>query len=372
MPRPRNNIDRPLLISVIVLVFVGFLIFSSASLGLLARDGATFTSVALGQIFFGIIGGSIGLLFATRIHYRIYRKYAPYILLISIGVTLLVFIPGIGFSYGGATRWIDLGFTTLQPAELLKLGFVIYLASFLSSLREKLHTWKRGVLPFVGLLGLLSLLLLLQPDTGTMLVIFSTGIAMFIAAGARIRDIAGLGVLFIGAFAVLASMRPYVMERLLTFFNPALDPLGSSYQIQQSLIAIGSGKIFGRGFGQSVQKFDYLPEPIGDSIFAVFAEEFGFIGVAFLISLFLFFTLRGLKIASHAPDKFGGLIVVGIVILITSQSFINIGSLIGILPLTGLPLLFVSHGGSALFFALVGVGIILNVSRYSTGRKITF
>jgi len=140
MLRPRNSIDRPLLLSVVTLVFVGFLIFSSASLGLLARDGATFTSVALGQIFLGIVGGGIGLLLATRIHYRIYRRYALYIFLLSIGVTLLVFIPGIGFSYGGATRWIDLGFTTFQPAELLKLGFVLYLASFLSSLKEKLHT----------------------------------------------------------------------------------------------------------------------------------------------------------------------------------------------------------------------------------------
>ncbi len=371
MLRPRNSTDRTFLISVIVLVFVGFLIFSSASLGLLARNGATFTSVALGQIFLGIIGGFIGLLFATRIHYRIYRRYAPYIFLISLGITLLVFVPGIGFSYGGATRWINIGFTTFQPAELLKLGFVIYLASFLSSLKEKLYSWKQGILPFVGLLSLPSIILLLQPDTGTVLVIFSTALAMFVAAGARVRDIVGLGVLSVGAFAVVASVRPYVMDRLLTFLNPALDPLGSGYQIQQALIAIGSGQMFGRGFGQSVQKFNYLPEPIGDSIFAVFAEEFGFIGVTFLISLFIFFTLRGMRIASRAPDKFGGLIVVGIVILITSQSFINIGSLVGIFPLTGLPLLFVSHGGSALFLALIGVGIILNVSRYATKNKIS-
>ena len=155
------------------------------------------------------------------------------------------------------------------------------------------------------------------------------------------------------------------MDRILTFLNPSSDPLGNGYQIQQSLIAIGSGHIFGRGFGQSVQKFDYLPEPMGDSIFAVFAEEFGFMGALLLLSLFIFFAFRGLKIATHSPDQFGGLLVVGIVILIVSQSFINIGSLIGIFPLTGLPLLFISHGGTALFFALVGVGIVLNVSRYA-------
>jgi cell division protein FtsW len=301
----------------------------------------------------------------TRIHYRTYKKYALHLFILSIIVTLLVFIPGLGFTAGGATRWIDLGFTTFQPAELLKLGFVIYLAALLSNKRTKLHSFRHGVLPLAALSAVVGIILLLQPDTGTFLVILATGLAMFIAAGSRWRDIASLGGMAIAGLSVLALFRPYVMDRILTFLNPATDPLGSSYQIQQSLIAVGSGHFFGRGFGQSVQKFDYLPEPIGDSIFAVFAEEFGFIGSLVLLALFLFFALRGLKIASHAPDQFGGLLVAGIVILIVSQSFINIGSLIGIFPLTGLPLLFVSHGGTALFFALVGVGIVLNVSRYT-------
>lgn len=365
MHKPRNPVDKPLLISVLVLVFVGFLIFSSASLGLLARGGASFTSVALGQILLGIVGGGVALLLATRIHYRLYRSYALYIFLAALVATLLVFVPGLGFTYGGATRWIDVGFTTFQPAELLKLAFVIYLARWLSSSRMKLHSIRYGLLPLAGLSILVGIVLLLQPDTGTFLVILATGFAMFIAAGARWRDIAILGVISGIGLSVLAFFRPYVMDRLLTFLNPAADPFGSSYQIQQALIAVGSGNIFGRGFGQSVQKFDYLPEPIGDSIFAVFAEEFGFIGAFLLIALFLFFALRGLRIAARAPDQFGGLLVVGIVILIVSQSFINIGSLIGIFPLTGLPLLFVSHGGTALFFTLIGVGIILNVSRYT-------
>ena len=288
-----------------------------------------------------------------------------YIFLFSIVVSLLVFIPNIGFAFGGAKRWILLGPFTFQPAELLKLGFVIYFATWLSGVRELLHTFRYGLLPFLILMSIIGALLLSQPDTGTFLVIFVTGVAMYIVAGARWRDIFSLGALSIFGLLVLAYVRPYIKERLLTFFDPAFDPLGISYQIQQSLIAIGSGGWFGRGFGQSIQKFNFLPEPIGDSIFAVAAEEFGFIGSVILITLFLFLAFRGRHIAGRTPDYFGGLLVVGIVILIVFQSFTNIGSMLGVLPLTGLPLLFVSHGGSALLFALAGVGIVLNVSRYS-------
>ena len=208
------------------------------------------------------------------------------------------------------------------------------------------------------------MVLLSQPDTGTLLVMLAAGFGMFFAGGARWRDIFILvGTSLSGAFLLVLS-RPYIMDRILAFINPSKDPLGASYQIQQSLIAIGSGELFGRGFGQSIQKFSFLPEPFGDSIFAVTAEEFGFIGSTFLIMLFLFLALRGLKIATRAPDHFSGLVVVGIVILIVSQSFINMASMLGLFPLTGLPLLFISHGGSALFFALLGIGIILGISRY--------
>lgn len=366
MPRAvRKSFDKPLFFAVLVLVFIGFLIFSSASLGLLARSGASFSSVALGQIVLGIIGGIGGLLLATRIPYRTYKTYALHIFIGSIFVTLLAFIPGLGFSYGGATRWIDLGFTTVQPAEFLKLGFVIYLAYWLSNNRMKLHTIRYGLLPFLALSGIVGGILLLQPDTGTLLVMLAAGTGMFIAAGARVKDIGILLLVALLLFTVLVFFRPYLMDRVLTFINPSQDPLGSSYQIRQSLIAIGSGHIWGRGFGQSVQKFEYLPEPIGDSIFAVYGEEFGFLGAIFLIGIFLMVALRALKIAGNAPDQFGGLLVVGIVILIISQSFLNMGSLIGIFPLTGVPLLFVSHGGTALLLALVEIGIILNVSRYA-------
>ena len=363
-----KQFDRTFLFIVITLVVVGFFIFSSASLGLLAREGAKFSSVAFSQIFLGIIMGSVAMYVMSRVHYTHLKKYSLYIFIASLIGTLLVFIPGLGFEYNGATRWISIGGLTVQPAEFLKLGFVIYFAAWLSGVRDKLHTFSYSVVPFIAVAGIVALPLLLQPDTGTFLVILAAGFSMYIAAEAKIRDIMALiGAGILGAMALILS-RPYIMDRILAFVDPSRDPLGSSYQIQQSLIAIGSGGIFGRGFGQSIQKFNYLPEPIGDSIFAVVAEEFGFIGAVILIMLFHFFAWRGLRIATRATDHFGGLLVIGIVILITGQSFINIASMLGVFPLTGLPLLFVSHGGSALFFTLLSIGIILNVSKYTKRR----
>jgi cell division protein FtsW len=215
------------------------------------------------------------------------------------------------------------------------------------------------------MLLIVGVILLIQPDTGSLLVIGLAAVAMFIAAGARWLHILGIAGIGASGLAVLAYMRPYIRERLLTFLSTTSDPLGAGYQIKQSLIAIGSGKWFGRGVGQSIQKFDFVPEPVGDSIFAIFAEEWGFVGVIALIGLFIAFALRGYKIAADQSDTFGQLLVVGLITLIAAQSFVNISAMIGLMPLTGLPLIFVSHGGTALFTALASVGIVLNVSRHN-------
>ncbi len=359
-----HPIDRTLLGIIIALTVIGFLIFTSASLGLLAREGASFSSVAFSQLVFGIIGGSCALFLTSQIHYRHLRKYAFYIFLACIVLTLLVFVPGIGFSHGGASRWISLGGFTMQPAELLKIGFIIYMATFLSGVQKNIHSLTHGVLPFVGITGVIGVILLKQPDTDTFVLMGIAAMAMFFTAGARFRDIALIVLSAVILITVLAFMRPYVMERFTTFFNPNQDTLGSSYQIQQSLIAVGTGGFAGRGFGQSVQKFEFLPEPIGDSIFAVYSEEFGFLGSTFLIALFAAFTFRGYRIASHATDLFGMLLVVGFMTLIVVQAFLNIASMINIAPLMGLPLPFISHGGTALLTTLASVGIVLNVSKY--------
>ncbi len=360
----RHSLDRTLLILTVTLVIVGFLIFSSASLGLLARDGARFSSVALNQVLFGIIGGGIAFFIASTLHYRWWRQYAFYIFVFTLLLTLAVFIPGLGLEHGGALRWIHVGSFSLQPSELLKIGFTIYMATWLSGMKKHIGDFTKGTIPFVLLVAGVGVPLLLQPDTDTYLIMATASVAMFITAGGKVRDVIIMGLIGVLLITVLAYTRPYIQERIQTFFNPAHDPQGSGYQIKQSLIAIGSGGFLGRGFGQSIQKFEYLPEPIGDSIFAVYAEEFGFLGSVVLIVLFAGFALRGYRIATHAPDLFGMLLVVGIITIITAQVFLNIAAMLAIAPLSGLPLPFISHGGTALLVTLGAVGIVLNISKY--------
>lgn len=359
-----KGVDRTLLIIILLLVTGGFFIFSSASLGLLAREGARFSSVAFSQIVFGIIGGGIALFLTSQIFYRNWRKYAFYIFIATVLLTLAVFIPGLGMEHGGAQRWIRLGGFSFQPSELLKIGFIIYMSTWLSGVHKVIGTFRHGTLPFVGITGIIGVVMLLQPDTDTFMIMGVAAVAMFITAGGSWRDTALMALAGILLLAVLAFTRPYVMERFTTFLDPSQDVQGSSYQINQSLIAIGSGGWTGRGFGQSIQKFEYLPEPIGDSVFAVYSEEFGFIGSAVLVMLLAFFTFRGYKIASHATDLFGMLLVVGFMTLIVTQSFLNIASMVALAPLMGLPLPFISHGGTALLATLASVGIVLNVSKY--------
>jgi cell division protein FtsW len=359
-----HNIDRTLLILLYTIVGIGFCIFSSASLGLLAREGARFSSVALNQIIFGIIGGSIALFIASLVHYRWWRQYAFYIFLTTLVLTCMVFLPKIGMSHGGATRWLQIGSFTLQPSEFLKLGFVIYIATWLSGMSSEVKHFVKGTLPFIGLVVIAGIPLLMQPDTDTFLIMVAAALAMFITAGGRFRDVFLMILTGLMLITILAFTRPYIKDRIETFINPTLDPQGSGYQIKQSLIAVGSGGLVGRGFGQSIQKFEYLPEPIGDSIFAVYAEEFGFIGSAFLVLLFVGFALRGYRIATHAADLFGMLLVVGIITLILAQVFLNIAAMVALAPLSGLPLPFISHGGTALLVMLGAVGIVLSVSKY--------
>ncbi len=359
----RKKIDRPFLISVIILVVSGFFIFTSAALGLLARNGATFASVAFNQIFLGLFMGGIAFFVTTKIDYRFWRKYALPIYVISILSCILVFIPHIGFASGGARRWISIGPLSLQPAEIYKIGFIIYFAAWLATVKQKVATFKYGFLPLMILTAITAGLLLAQPDTDTFFIIIFAGLSMYIVAGGRFRDLLIIAIIGVIGFGVLYETRPYIRARVDTFLHPSNNALTSSYQAQQSQIAIGSGQFLGRGFGQSVQKFNFLPEPIGDSIFAVAAEEFGFVGSITIILLYLFFALRALKIAASTGETFGRLIIVGIVILIISESFINIGAMLGILPLSGTPLLFISHGGTALFFSLAEVGMILNISK---------
>jgi len=360
-----KKIDRFFLVIVLLLIFIGLAMFVSASLGILAKNEQTFYSVLFSQLVLGLGLGFIGMYFCLKIDYKFWRRYSFLIFLASILLTAAVFVPHLGWSHGGAQRWIQLGGFSFQPVEILKFGFVIYFAAWLSWVKNRVQDFKFGILPFAIMLVVIAVILLKQPDTKNFILIVVTGISMLFISGVPMKYILGIGTLVMIALGTLLFFTPYLQERVKTFIDPSIDPRGSSYQIQQSLIAIGSGGIIGRGFGQSIQKFSYLPEPQGDSIFAVLGEEFGFVGALGTLFLYLLFALRGFRIANNSPDLFGRLLVSGIVIMIIVQSFMHIASVTGVFPLTGVPLPFMSHGGTALMIYIIAMGVVLNVSKFN-------
>lgn len=361
----RARIDRVYLFMVLVMAFAGFFIFSSASLGLLAQNGATTKSVLTSQAL-GLAIGLVCFYIFSKINYKLFRRYAFFIFVAAILINLTLFIPNLSLHYNGASRWIVVGPMSFQPSEFLKIAFIIYFAAWLAHKKGKIGNFKSGFMPFLVLMAVTGALLLTQRDTDTFAIIFTTGLGMLVIAGGKLRHI-GLAILtIIAVVALVAYFRPYARQRIMTFLDPSRDLQGAGYQLQQSLIAVGSGGVFGRGYGQSVQKFGYLPEPIGDSIYAVAGEEFGFVGTVTLVIIFILFTIKCLRMASKSPDAFSMLLVSGIAILIVVESFMNMASEIGLIPLSGIPLLFVSHGGTALIIALSASGIVANVSRHAT------
>ncbi len=361
--KTKKKIDIVFLCITILLVSVGLFIFTSASFGPFARKGFSLQNIFFDQVILGLFLGIIALIIALNTPLKYLQKYAIHIFIVSAVFTALVFVPYLGREYNGASRWLSIAGFSFQPSEILKLGVIIYFAALLPLFKNRIGTLKYALGATLGIMAVPAVILLSQPNTGTLAVIFVAVCAMLLASGMKIRHLVLLFVISIFAVGALATVRPYAKERILTFFNSESDPLGAGYHIKESFIAIGSGGVTGRGFGQSMQKFGSLPEPTGDSIFAVAGEEFGFIGATGIILLFLFFGIRGLSIAKNAPDAFSGLLAVGIVILIVSQSFMNIAAMLGLLPITGVPLVFVSHGGTALFFAFIEIGILLNISR---------
>ncbi|MSU44823.1 putative lipid II flippase FtsW [Candidatus Nomurabacteria bacterium] len=364
-----KKIDRFFLIIIGLLLTIGTAMFISASLGILARNEKLFFSVLFSQLILGLGLGLIGMYFCSKINYKFWRKYSFVIFLASILLTAAVFIPHVGWSHGGAQRWIQFASFSFQPVEFLKFGFIIYFAAWLSWAKNRVQNFRFGILPFSIMLTIIAVILLKQPDTKSVILIAVTGTLMLFISGVPMKYIFGVAVGAMLVLGFLVFFTPYLQERIKTFIDPSVDPRGSSYQIQQSLIAIGSGGIFGRGFGQSIQKFNYLPEPQGDSIFAVLGEELGFVGTISTIFLYLLFTLRGFRIAHGGGDLFARLLVSGIVIMIITQSFMHIASIIGVFPLTGVPLPFMSQGGTSLMVYLIAIGIVLNVSKYNINKS---
>ncbi len=320
------------------------------------------------QIIFGFLPGIVVAIFLFKVPLDYLRKWAPLFLAINLFLLGLVFIPFFGETIRGATRWINLGPLSFQPAELLKLTFVLYLASWLAARTnkssKKVSSINETFFPFLMVSGVISLILYLQPDMSTLIVILFTALVMYFMARTPFYHT----VAFIVAGMVLAwgaiKVAPYRMARIHGMLNPDLDPLGTTYQAKQMLITIGSGGITGLGLGMSQQKYGLLPLPMNDSIFAVMAEEMGFIGCVALIFLFLAFFIRGLSIAQKSKDQFVRLVVIGISTWIFVQAFVNIGAMVGVIPLTGIPLPFISHGRSHIIVELAAVGILLNASKY--------
>ena len=360
--------DNILFTFTLTLIVIGIFVFLSASFSAFG-NAREFEGLIFNQLGLGLCGGMVLALVMLRIPYEHLKKYAIWLYGLGIVLLVLVFAPHIGFSHGGASRWLSLGPLSFQPVEFAKYATVVYVAAWLSAVKQNITSMSQGLLPFCIIVGVVGVLLIAQPDTDSFLIILITCLMMYLLAGARWRDIGIMFLIGIVAGAGLIAMRPYLLSRIKSFIDPSRDALGASYQVQQQLIAVGSGKITGRGFGQGIQKFKYLPEPLGDSIFSVVGEEFGFIGSVVIILIYLLFFFRGMLVATRTKDLFGKYLVVGIVGIIVFQSFLNIASAIAVFPLGGLPLMFISHGGTALAFAIGAMGIVLNVSKDQVKKR---
>lgn len=358
--------DYVFLFCVALLTLFGLLILSSASsdIGKIKFNDTYY--YLKHQVFYGLSLGIVGFLLTSRMYYRRFEKLALPFLFLSILALVAVFTP-LGYSFKGASRWLDLGPFSIQPAEILKLTFIIYLALWLSNKKISRQTsFLEGYLPFLFICGLIAFLVLIQPATTTVVIIMASGLVVYFVSGARLSYIVGTILLGILVLALVIYLTPYRFERIKAFIYPEkVNVEVGGYHLNQALMAIGAGGPWGVGFGKSTTKFKYLPEPIGDSIFAVIAEEFGFFGALILLGIFITMILRGFLIAKNSRDQFGKLIAVGLTSVLAIQTFIHIGAISGLIPLTGVPLPFISYGGTSLAVFLTLAGVIVNISKYT-------
>ena len=367
LQRGEHKPDKSLIIAAGIIIVFGLVALSSASsVVAYAKFGDSYYFFK--KQLLGLFLGLIAFWFLARADYHRWRKYAFGFLIFSIVLLLLVFIPGLGAGYGKARSWINIFGFSLQPSEFVKLSFLIYLAAWLESRKQKLDDFYQGIGPFIIVLGVIGALMLLQPDIGTLSIISVTSLIVYFVGGGSIRHILVILLFTVLLFVLLAQFKPYQMDRFKCLMNPAYDSQGACYQVSQSLIAIGSGGIVGRGLGASRQKYMYLPEIQGDSIFAIISEETGLIFSAGLVIMFIFLFYRGYLISKRAPDGFGRILAIGIVSWIVLQAIINIGGMINLLPITGVPLPLVSYGGSAILAALAALGILVNISKQTRDR----
>ncbi|OGY16103.1 MAG: cell division protein FtsW [Candidatus Blackburnbacteria bacterium RIFCSPLOWO2_02_FULL_44_9] len=355
--RPQKiSFDKPLLLAAVGLSIFGLAMVFNAS----AADGAKTFDDSFFYLKRQAMWATLGMLcmlILSQVNYKVYEKLSVPLLGATLFLLVLVLIPGVGISTLGASRRLALGFFGIQPAELAKLTLTIFLAASLSK--------KNSLLRFIVPTGLTCLLIVVEPDLGTTIITAGIALTIYFASGAPLMQFFSLcasgGILGL----ILALTSGYRRERIITYLNPHSDPVNSSYHVRQILIALGSGGLWGRGLGQSRQKHLFLPEPATDSIFAVIAEELGFIGASLVIAVFLFLIVRGLSIAARVNDPFGKLLATGITAWIAIQAFINLSAMVALVPLTGIPLPFISYGGSSLFVSFCAIGILLNISKHA-------
>ncbi len=356
--------DKIFLVVVSALTIGGLVFLSSASVALSENKFGTIYYFSLRHIFAILIGVALFLVIQT-VSYRFWKKLALPLMVFSILLLFVILFTSLGFRSGGATRWLSIGPIFFQPSEIAKISFVLFLAWWFD--REKrVHSFLFGFLPVTLAVSVMGVLLMLQPDLGTFLIIATTALVMYFVAGGSIRYSALFITLGATAFLLLALFVPYRFDRIRVYLNPETELLGIGYQVRQAAIAIGSGGFWGAGYGSSFQKQGFLPEPIGDSIFAVVAEEFGFLRAMIILLLFLMLLWRGILAAGAAPDFFAKLVVTGIITSIVAQAFVNMGSISGLLPLTGVPLPFISYGGTSIVATFIGMGIVYQIIRKSS------
>ncbi len=355
--------DFTLLITVLILIFFGLFMIASA--------GIVMSNENFNQPYFYlknqlIKGGLLGLLLGGSLYFLplgYIKKLSFFAFFASLLSLVLVFMPGLGLRAGGAQRWVNLGFFSFQPTDILKLTLIIYLAAWFEKKGKQIKDLKEGLVPFIILIAVIGILVLAQPNISTFALVAIIATIMFFAAGANLLHLLGVGGLGLAVFGIMMKVYPHVANRVRVLLSPGLDPHGIGYQVKQAMIAVGSGGIFGVGLGQSLQKYKYLPEPVGDSIIAVIGEELGFLGLIFIIVLFGIFAYKGILIAKNSSDKFTSLVAIGITTWITLQAAINIAAISGLAPLTGVPLPFISYGSTAFAVSIGGAGLLLNISK---------
>ena len=372
----KKSFNYPLFFLIVFLLGFSFLFLACLSSSESLQKFGNTNYYLIHQLLSGLLPGLFLGFIAYKISLPFLKKTAPFLVLVNLVFLFLVFLPKIGLGGGGASRWINLGFASFQPSEFLKITAILYLSAWIASkLAESSSSDWRSVtkkswhnviyilFPFIVFLGLISTALILQRDASTLGIVSITLLVIYFSAKTPLWHT--FLILFLGALSLffLIKFESYRADRLLIFLHPNLDPLGIGLQLRQSLISLGSGGVFGKGLGMSVQKLGFLPQAMSDSIFAIIGEETGAIGCIALIAIFLLFFWMGIKIAKNSNDKFSKLTAIGIVFWITFQAFINISSVTGIFPLAGIPLPFFSYGGSHLVVELIGVGLLLNISQ---------